>query len=61
MELYVMKSFIKALKSFAASKDGATAIEYALLAGLISVVIVTAVTSLGTSIDAVFDSVVAAL
>ncbi|WP_353256916.1 Flp family type IVb pilin [Hyphomonas sp.] len=56
-----MKSFIKALKSFAAAKDGATAIEYALLAGLISVVIVTAVTGVGTGIDAVFDGVVAAL
>jgi len=53
-----MKSFIKALKSFAAAKDGATAIEYALLAGLISVVIVTAVTSVGTGIESTLEQIV---
>lgn len=56
-----MKSFIKALKSFAASKDGATAIEYALLAGLISVVIAAAVTTLGTTMNTVFTGVTNAI
>ena len=40
---------------------GATAIEYGLIAGLISVVIITAVTTLGTKISADFSKVAANL
>jgi pilus assembly protein Flp/PilA len=36
-------------------ENGATAIEYGLIAGLISVVIITAVTLVGSSLNAVFD------
>jgi pilus assembly protein Flp/PilA len=36
---------------------GATAIEYALIATLISIVIVTAVTSIGTKLSTFFSSV----
>jgi pilus assembly protein Flp/PilA len=36
---------------------GATAVEYGLLVGLIAVAIITAVTLLGTRIDALFDEI----
>ncbi len=41
--------------------QGATAIEYALIAALISIVIVGAATSIGTSLTTTFNSVAAAL
>lgn len=43
------------IKNFLRDEEGATAIEYGLLAGLISVVIITAVTLVGTNLDLVFD------
>jgi pilus assembly protein Flp/PilA len=36
---------------------GATAIEYALIAGFIAIVIVTAVTSVGASVTSIFNSI----
>jgi pilus assembly protein Flp/PilA len=42
----------KALLRFWRDEEGATAIEYGLIAGLIAVVIVTALTTLGTDIKA---------
>ena len=39
------------------NENGATAIEYGLIAGLISVVIITAVTLVGTTLSQVFDHV----
>ena len=36
-------------------ESGATAIEYGLIAGLISVIIITAVTLVGTRLEAVFN------
>ncbi|SDT88892.1 Flp family type IVb pilin [Stappia sp. ES.058] len=42
---------------FANDESGATAIEYGLIAGLISIGIVTAVTTAGTSISAIFTTV----
>ena len=42
------------IKNFLRDEEGATAIEYGLLAGLISVVIIGTVTTVGTSLDAVF-------
>lgn len=47
----------KLLNRFAADQSGATAIEYGLIAGLISVVIITAVKTLGTNISNKFTSV----
>lgn len=38
-------------------EHGATAIEYALTAGLISIVIVAAVTTIGTSLNGMFGAV----
>lgn len=43
------------------AEDGATAIEYGLIASLISVVIIAAVTLVGTKLDAVFDFIAGAL
>lgn len=37
-------------------EDGATAIEYGLIAGLISVVIITSVGFVGSSLQGVFDA-----
>ena len=46
---------------FAKDESGATAIEYGLIAGLIGVVIIGAVTTLGTSINAKFSTIGSAL
>jgi len=43
------------VKAFAVSPSGATAIEYALIAGLVSIVIVTAVTLLGSDVKGLFQ------
>jgi pilus assembly protein Flp/PilA len=45
------------LKRFAANESGATAIEYGLIAGLIAVVIITAVSTLGTKVSSQFNKV----
>ncbi len=45
------------LKKLAASRNGATAIEYGLIAGLIAVAIVVAVTSVGTNLNTLFGTV----
>lgn len=42
---------------FRHDEDGATAIEYALVAGLISIVIIAAVTSIGETLSDSFDEV----
>ncbi|MEJ0044403.1 MAG: Flp family type IVb pilin [Rhizomicrobium sp.] len=45
-----------ALSRFARDISGATAIEYAMIASIVSIVIFTAVTSIGTSLTAFFNS-----
>ena len=42
------------MRRFAADAGGATAIEYALIAGLIAMVIVTGVTAVGTKLSTVY-------
>ena len=49
------------LKKFLRDESGATAIEYGLIAALISVVIITAVTTVGTNLNKTFTSVGGAL
>ena len=44
---------------FVKDESGATAIEYGLIASLISVAIITAATTLGKNISATFNSVAA--
>ncbi|RDJ26878.1 Flp family type IVb pilin [Bosea caraganae] len=46
---------------FAKDESGATAIEYGLIAALIAVVIIGAVTLLGTNLDALFRRIAGAL
>jgi pilus assembly protein Flp/PilA len=45
------------VERFIRNEDGATSIEYALIASLISVVILTSVTSAGQELGAVFQKV----
>ena len=49
-----MKSLVA---RFASDESGATAIEYGLIAALISVVIITIVTAVGGNVNAVFDKI----
>ena len=42
---------------FLRDDDGATAIEYGLIVALIAVVIITAVTTLGTKLDGTFTTI----
>ena len=49
------------LKRFLKNEDGATAIEYGLIAALIGVAIITAVGLVGTSLNTTFTSVSNAL
>jgi pilus assembly protein Flp/PilA len=53
-----MKKFIS---KFMSDESGATAIEYGLIAALIAVVIIAAVTALGTNIEAAFTDVSTAI
>lgn len=49
------------LKFFYADETGATAIEYALISSLIAIVLVTALSMLGTQLSAEFSEVSSAL
>ncbi|HXS07182.1 MAG TPA: Flp family type IVb pilin [Rhizomicrobium sp.] len=49
------------MKAFLRNESGATAIEYALIAGLISIVIITSITSVGSSVNGLFGKVVNAM
>jgi pilus assembly protein Flp/PilA len=46
------------VKDFAADASGATAIEYALIAGMVSIVIVAAVGSVGSNVLGLFQSLI---
>ena len=48
---------MKLLKKFRKDEKGATAIEYGLIAALISVIIITALTTLGGTLSDNFDEV----
>lgn len=45
------------IKNFLQDEEGATAIEYGLIAGLIAVVIIAAVSALGTEIKVAFENI----
>jgi pilus assembly protein Flp/PilA len=49
------------LSNLAHDESGATAIEYGLIASLISVVIIAAITAVGTNLSGTFSTVAAAL
>lgn len=48
---------LRAITTFIRDEEGATAVEYGLLAALIAAVIVGAVTTLGTTLKATFTKV----
>jgi pilus assembly protein Flp/PilA len=48
-------------RRFADDQSGVTAIEYGLIAALIAVVIITAVTTVGTDLSKTFNSIATAL
>jgi pilus assembly protein Flp/PilA len=48
---------LKSIKTFVADESGVTAIEYALIASLIAVFIITAVQTVGTKVSTVFSEV----
>jgi pilus assembly protein Flp/PilA len=52
-----MSKLISAAKSFVAGEDGATMVEYGLMVALIAAVCIAVVTTLGTNIQAKFQSV----
>jgi pilus assembly protein Flp/PilA len=56
-----MYAFLNNLNTLAKDERGVTALEYGLIAGLVAVVIVTSVTSLGTKLAGTFTTIVAAL
>ena len=45
------------IKTFAVDESGVTAIEYALIASLIAVFIITAVQTVGTKVSTVFNEI----
>jgi pilus assembly protein Flp/PilA len=48
------------VKNFTFDNRGATSIEYAMIASLISIVIVTAVSTIGTKLTGIFTTLAAA-
>lgn len=52
---------MKTIRAIFKNNKGATAIEYGLIAALIAVAAITAMTSLGTNLSATFDEVSTAL
>ena len=56
-----MKKLILGVQRFLKDEEGVTAIEYGLIAALIAVVIIGAVTSVGDNLTAVFNHVAGSL
>ncbi len=52
---------VQFIKNFAREEDGVTAIEYGLIAALIAVVIIAAVTIVGTQLNLTFGKIGTAL
>jgi pilus assembly protein Flp/PilA len=48
---------LRLTKQFLRDESGATAIEYGLIAALIAVVIITAVTAVGTNLSGTFNTI----
>jgi pilus assembly protein Flp/PilA len=52
-----MKTLKNAVARFVREEEGVTAIEYGLIAGLIAVAIITAVTALGQNLSTLFTNI----
>ncbi len=57
MLITLMREMARRMPLLGDDDEGATAVEYALLVGLIAVIIISSVTLLGGNIDAMFDDV----
>jgi pilus assembly protein Flp/PilA len=57
----IMSKIASAVQAFIADENGVTAIEYGLIAALVGVAIVGAVTALGGQLNTTFNAVVAAM
>jgi pilus assembly protein Flp/PilA len=60
-EYLILPAMIAKVRQFIADEDGATSIEYAIIASGIAVAIITVVNNLGTAVLAKFTSVSTAL
>ncbi len=56
-----MKELVPCLVNFINDEEGVTAIEYALIAALIAVVIIGGATAIGLNVNAVFSTVAGTL
>ncbi len=59
--MLTLGTLISDVRRFAKSEDGATAIEYGLIAALIAVVIIGGITAVGTGLDTLFTDISTAL
>jgi pilus assembly protein Flp/PilA len=55
--IHLRRRDMSTIQKFIRDDSGATAIEYGLIAGLVSVVIIVAVTAVGTKLSKTFNSV----
>jgi pilus assembly protein Flp/PilA len=60
-EKQLPKNFFGKLKTFIRDREGATAIEYAVIAGLISIALLTAATPIGTKIGSLMTAIKTAI
>lgn len=56
-----MNAFVKGLQRFHQDEEGVTAIEYGLIAALIAVVIIVAVTAVGANLNVIFTHIAGSL
>jgi pilus assembly protein Flp/PilA len=56
-----MEKFVLATRRFMRDEEGVTAIEYGLIASLIAVAIIVAVTAVGTELNALFNAIASSL
>ena len=52
-----MKTFLEAAKSLCSDESGVTSVEYALIAALIFLVVIAAVTSLGSTMKTLYTHI----
>jgi pilus assembly protein Flp/PilA len=57
----MLKAYLRVVNELKAREEGATMPEYALMAALIAVVCIGAVTLIGTSADSIFGDIAAGL
>jgi pilus assembly protein Flp/PilA len=55
------RTMIQSMKTFVTDESGVTAIEYALIASLIAVFIITAIQTVGANVSKVFNEVASTL